>query len=141
MEYSIRRSDDVFSNIKERLSSYCNHPFFAGLEGGDASTPLQKEFAFAKTALSRRRLIPDRIIVEQSQLTTARLKEFNRVWRSLMDLFPDAETMEDFCSTRAEDLRNGHDYNMFLDGNQCQYWIRCNKVANKGNLYIHAVVK
>lgn len=132
-------------NIKNNLSRYCD---FAsawdhkapGENLSSASYPVS-EMGFFRCDHDGAQWWRSPFSVRKTLFTPERAKELDAVADALTIEFPNLDALEDYCVMNAEDLRNGHEYNLYLSGDLCNYWIRVNTTRKDYNLYIHAIVK
>ena len=73
-------------------------------------------------------------------------REIDAVYDALTakDAFADLATLRRFCNRFPQALANpeyGGEYNFYLEGTRCLFWLRC--ITRKGdyNLYLHAFVR
>lgn len=73
-------------------------------------------------------------------------KEVDAVYNRLTSpgVFPDLVALTEFCVNHPEAKVNEHspdEFNFYLDGELCCYWLRCITRAQDYNLYLHAFIK
>lgn len=73
-------------------------------------------------------------------------KEVDAVYNRLTSpgVFPDLVALIEFCVNHPEAKVNEHspdEFNFYLDGELCCYWLRCITRAQDYNLYLHAFIK
>jgi len=73
--------------------------------------------------------------------TKALIKEFNKVYASLKDLFPNLQVMRNYCYNHAEFTGDLSDYSFYHTGKHGLYWIRCITRMGDYNLYIHCYAR
>lgn len=121
-----------------RFTNDCtfNNTFdFHSLRSGAVSEP-----AYFRLNFSENRWWSSLFSVHKELETPERIREMSDVCSSLISAFPTLSDLEDFCLLNAEDLRNGHEYNLYVTGQELNYWLR---IDTEGNypVFIHALTK
>lgn len=70
-----------------------------------------------------------------------RIRELDSLTGELMDLFPDLESLAEFCNEHAEDLRTNGDYFLYYSGVSCNFKIQVSTRRNDYNLRVFAFAK
>ena len=76
--------------------------------------------------------------VNEALETAERIAELEAVCKAMTNTFQNLDVLNDFAQVHAEKL-NDREYNIYLTGQECSYWIRINTTRRDYNLYIHAI--
>lgn len=79
------------------------------------------------------------------ELATAEIsQEIDEVYDALTHIFPDLDALTRFCELHPEacaDSQFRQEYNFYLEGKRCNFWIRLITRPRDYNLYLHAFVR
>lgn len=98
------------------------------------------EMAYVRMDYSGKRWWTSGFSVHKETETPERVEELVSISTALIDTFPSLSDLEEFCILNAEDLRNGQEYNLYVNGAEMNYWLRVNTKGNY-HVYIHAFTK
>lgn len=134
-------------NIKNHLSRYCDfqsewhHKAPGDQSPGSLFTFPVNEMGFIRCDHNGHHWSSTPVVVRKALFTKERAKELDAVADAFFHEFRSLTALEDYCVENAEDLRSGFEYNLYLSGELCNYWIRVNTQRRNYNLYIHAIIK
>lgn len=125
-------------SIRKKLMRDC--PFLAAWQKTDKTGKSTSEMGYIRAY--HRYGWSDCFFVHNEDLCAkASFLELRDIAKQLYRAFPTLDSLHTFCAINAEDLRNGREYNLFMEGKVANYWIRVNITPGDYNLYIHSIIK
>lgn len=125
--------------IIEGLTRYCN--FADTFNRKDHTKHPISEMGYMRADHDGRQWWTTAHPVHEDLYSKPRAKELDSVTDAIISSFKNLDELESFCVLHAEDLRSGNEYNLYFEGQECNYWIRAIIRRKDYNLYIHAFCK
>ena len=122
--------------IKKQLSNLCN--FTSAWEKMDDKGRSTVEMGYARMDYDGHQWWRTFHRVNEALEDSKRIAELESVCDALTNAFPNLSALEKFARDYAERL-NEHEFNLYLNGKECNFWIRVITTRRDYNLYIHAI--
>lgn len=126
-------------NIREKLNNKCD--FKAVIENVDQTLCSTRMMGMA---VSEYKFLQWRTFWEQvhgNLVTHKRWMEMLTVSREMLRAFPTPASLQIFCTMRGERTQEDGRYNLYMEGEEADYWISASTIPGAYTIKVHSIIK